>query len=199
MSRKSKKKFDYEVTNLNPGWIKTLVPESFNDVNLNRIIWFYVIHTICTDLSANGIEISKYGWNKNIWRTGKLRNCLYDICNFKRNSNFYKADNQQDMKNACEVCKLKKDFSRNIDEERIAFVKVKNYNEVLSIFYHIRNALAHGRIAIKGNSNKQIVYILEDGRKSNGKFIVTARMVLKEKTLISWINIIKNNSKNEGK
>lgn len=197
MSKKSKKKSDYEVTNLNPGWIKTLVPKNFNDANLNRIIWFYVIHTICTELSANSIEITKYGWNKNIWKTGKLKNYLYCICDFKKNVNFYKADSQQDMKNACEVCKLKKNFSKSIEEERIAFVKARNYNEVLSIFYHIRNALAHGRVAIKKNSNKQIVYILEDGKKGNGKFIVTARMILKEKTLLSWINIIENDSKKE--
>lgn len=194
MSRKRKNKSDYEITNLNPGWIKTLVPEKFDNSKLNEIIWFYVIHTICTDLSANGIEITRYGWSKNVWRTEKLKKYLYNICNFKKNVNFYKASCQQDMKNACEVCNLKKDFSRNIDEERVAFVKVKNYNEILSLFYHIRNSLAHGRIAIKENKKKQIIYILEDGKKSNGRFIVTARMILKEDTLLTWIKIIKNNA-----
>lgn len=197
MSKKSRRKSDYEITNLNPGWIKTVVPENFNEVNLNRIIWFYVIHTICVDLSANGIAISKYGWESKVWKKGKLRDRLYNVCNFEKNKNFYKADNQQDMKNACEICKLKKNFCKNRDEERIAFVKAKNYNEVLSIFYHIRNALAHGRIAIMENSNKEIVYFLEDGRKKTENFIVTARMVLKEKTLLSWIDIIENDSHND--
>jgi hypothetical protein len=196
MSKKSKKKSDYEVTNLNPGWIKTLIPQNFIENNLNRIIWFYVIHTICTGLSANGISINEYGWDKNVWIRGKLKENLYSICNLEKNKNLCKAENQQDMKNACEICKLKKNFCKIRDEERIAFVKAKNYNEVLSIFYHIRNALAHGRIAIMENSQKEIVYFLEDGKKKNEKFIVTARMVLKEKTLISWIDIIENNKRN---
>ena len=98
------------------------------------------------------------------------------------------------MKNACEVCRLKKNFCKNKEEERIAFVSAKNYNEVLSIFYHIRNALAHGRIAIMENMDKEIVYFLEDGRKKNGNFIVTARMALKEKTLLTWIDIIEKGS-----
>ncbi len=194
MSKRKKKKSDYEITNLHPGWIKTVVPKNFNEENLNRIIWFYVIHTICTDVSANGIPITKYGWDNKVWKKGNLKKSLYEKCKFEKDKNFYKASIQQDMKNACEVCKLKKNFCKNKNEERIAFVKVKNYNEVMSIFYHIRNSLAHGRIAIMENSQKEITYFLEDGKKKNEKFIVTARMVLKEKTLISWINTIENKS-----
>lgn len=195
MSKKiSKKNSGYEITNLNPGWIKTVVPKDFNEIKLNRIIWFYVIHTICTDLSANGISINKYGWDKKVWIKEKLKKSLYSIGNLEKNRNLYKAKNQQDMKNVCEICNLKRNFCKIRDEERIAFATVKKYNEILSIFYHIRNALAHGRIAIMKNSNKEIVYFLEDGKKKDGKFIVTARMVLKEKTLISWIDIIENDA-----
>lgn len=77
------------------------------------------------------------------------------------------------MKNACEVCELKKNFHRLSKIERIARVKMNKYNEVLSIFYHIRNALVHGRIAIPRDNTNNICYFLEDGKKKGEDFLVS--------------------------
>ena len=67
------------------------------------------------------------------------------------------------------------------------------YNEFLSICYHIRNAFAHGRLAMYGYKNgSDIVFALEDGVKKKGKFEVRSRMILKKSTLKKWMEILKS-------
>ena len=53
------------------------------------------------------------------------------------------------------------------------------------MFYAIRCAFAHGSFAIHKYKN-QTYYVLEN--KDNG--VLKARMVLKEETLIKWIEIV---------
>lgn len=63
----------------------------------------------------------------------------------------------------------------------------------MSICYHIRNAFAHGRLAMYDYKNcEDIVFVLEDGVKKNGEFQVRSRMVLKKSTLIKWMQILKS-------
>lgn len=64
-------------------------------------------------------------------------------------------------------------------------------NHVLSAFFHIRNALAHGRFEIKKHGNF-LYYYFEDVQRDKDGSKLTARMVLKEKTLLNWIDLIKN-------
>ena len=53
----------FEITSLNPGWIKRRVPNSYADDGLRRIIMFYVINTPCSDLSSSSIPMNEYGWD----------------------------------------------------------------------------------------------------------------------------------------
>ena len=55
----------------------------------------------------------------------------------------------------------------------------------------LRNALAHGRLAMYPLGDEtDIVFALEDGIKRNGEFQVRSRMILKKSTLLKWIDII---------
>lgn len=181
----------YEITSMNPGWIKKRVPDEYADDNLKKLIIFFVINTPCTNLSSSSIDLCMYGWGKDVWQNGKLKKTLFQVAGIERGSTFIVAKKTNDMKSACEKASLKKNFHKNRDKERIAIYKGQ-YNEVLSICYHIRNAFAHGRLVMYDFENgNDIVFVLEDGVKKNGKFQVRSRMVLKKSTLIQWMNILK--------
>ena len=62
----------------------------------------------------------------------------------------------------------------------------------MSLFYHIRNALAHGRFAFKTDTLERFVFIFEDGTvTSDGKeFDLTARGVIRLNSLVLAIKTI---------
>ena len=182
----------YEISPMNPGWIKKRVPDEYADDSLKDLIMFFVINTPCTDLSSSSIDLSDYGWGKGIWQNDKLKKALFQIAGIERGSTFVVAQKTNEMKAVCEKASLKKNFHKSRDYERIAIFKGR-YNEFLSICYHIRNAFAHGRLAMYDYENgKDIVFVLEDGVKKNGEFQVRSRMVLKKSTLIKWMQILKS-------
>lgn len=182
----------YETAPINPGWIKKRVPDNYADDDLRDLIMFYVINTPCTDLSSSSIDLSEYGWSKDIWKNDKLKKCLFDIAQIERNSSIAVAHRADEMKAVCEKTSLKKNFHKSRNRERIAIYKGR-YNEFLSICYHIRNAFAHGRLAMYDfEDGKDIIFALEDGVKKHGEFEVRSRMILKKSTLIKWMKILKS-------
>lgn len=182
----------YEISPMNPGWIKRRVPDEYADDSLKDLIMFFVINTPCTNLSSSSIDLSDYGWGKDIWKNEKLKKALFQIAGIERGSTFVVAQKASEMKSVCEKASLKKNFHKSRDIERIAIFKGR-YNEFLSICYHIRNAFAHGRLAMYDYKNcEDIVFVLEDGVKKNGEFQVRSRMVLKKSTLIKWMQILKS-------
>lgn len=181
----------YEISPLNPVWIKKDIPEEFIDEDFLSLILFYVINTPCVSLSSSGIPLSAYGWDKNIWKKANLKTCLFEIASLERNKTFSVAKKTNEMKEACKKVQLLKGFHKNHDVERITFYKCQD-NEFLSIFYHIRNAFAHGRFTLYLNINQEVVFVLEDGVKNHRDFQVRSRMVLKKSTLIKWMEILKS-------
>lgn len=179
----------------NPGWLATRVPTSYNDENLMRIIMFYVINTPCADLSARGIELSKYGWDSSIWRNDKLKKQLFDVAGIKRNESFIAVKKLDEIKEACKKINLAKGFQRDREKERLVIYKPSKYNEFLAICYHVRNSLAHGRLAMYPiKDSEDIMFVMEDGVARAKKFQVRARMVLKKSTLLEWIDILEKGS-----
>lgn len=165
----------YEISPMNPGWIKKRVPPEYADDSLKDLIMFFVINTPCTDLSSSSIELSNYGWGKNIWKNEKLKKALFQIARIERGSTFVVAQKTSEMKSVCEKASLKKNFHKSRDIERIAIFKGR-YNEFLSICYHIRNSFAHGRLAMYDCKNgNDIMFVLEDGVKKNGEFQARSR------------------------
>ena len=186
----------FEITSLNPGWIKRRVPNSYADDGLRRIIMFYVINTPCSDLSSSSIPTNEYGWDKNVWRHHNLKNKLFAVASLERNSSFGVAKNVSDMKSVCQKIGMKKKFHDERTKEKIVIYKPPRYNEFMAILYHIRNALAHGRLAMYPiEDGKDIMFALEDGIKRNAEFQVRSRMLLKKTTLLKWIDIIEKKEK----
>lgn len=173
-----------------PGWVKrNKVPTEFGDDDLKRIILFYVFNTPCEQLSTSSIPLKDYGWSKTVWQNNILKDQLFNVAKLKRNETFAIAKNVYDIKHVCQKVDLAGKFQEHRDVERIAIYKPSNYPEFMAVFYHIRNALAHGRLAMYKHS-EGIIFILEDGVRKGDRFQVRSRMVIKKSTLLKWIDII---------
>ena len=120
----------YELSPLNPGWIKKEIPEEFVDEDFLSLIVFYVINTPCISLSSSGISLSSYGWDKDIWKKSDLKDYLFKIASLERNKTFGVAKKTNEMKEACKKVQLLKGFHKNHDVERIALYKCQQ-NEFL--------------------------------------------------------------------
>ena len=84
-------------------------------------------------------------------------------------------------------------FPSNIAKERICIYDCKN-NQFMSVFFHIRNAFAHGRFDFRALNDEEY-YILEDVQKDKDCLKVSARMILKKRTLLNWMDIIEGGEK----
>ena len=206
MKKKVKKSMEerkngYVYSPLCPGWVKrNKVPTEFADDALKRIILFYVFNTPCEQLSSSSISLHSYGWAKSVWQNNILKDQLFAVANLKRDKSFAVAKNVYDMKDACNKVNLSGKFQEHRDIERIAIYKPSNYPEFMAVFYHIRNAFAHGRLAMY-KQGEDVAFVLEDGVKKGDRFQVRSRMVLKKSTLLRWIDIIEAGpqNKNEAK
>ena len=179
-------------TSKNPQWLSILAPEEVNNEELFRIVIFYVFHSPCEGLSAMGKTLSCYGWNTPWSKPFYLNKQLKASA-----SNFeilYSANKYGTMSEALEKAELTDDFPSDLGRERICFYNNQK-NQFMSVFYHIRNAFAYGRLNIF-DVNGDCTFVLEDVnsrmKDSNGNIAVSARMILKKQTLLSWIDIIEN-------
>lgn len=179
-----------EISPMNPGWIKRRVPNTYADDDLKRMVLFYVINTPCTILSSSGIPLTEYGWNKDVWKkTRDLAGLLFSVAGLERGKTFFVAKKTDEMKSVCEKANMKKGFHEKREAEKIALYRQPGYNDFMSVLYHIRNAFAHGRLAMYA-ADKDVVFVLEDGLRKNGEFVVRSRMILRKSTLIKWIDIL---------
>jgi hypothetical protein len=172
----------------NPAWINWIPPEQFNDQDLFRIVIFFVFHSPCTNLSAMRKSLSDYGWNtpwrKPYYLNRQLRQAAstYDL--------LYSAEKYDKMDVALEKADLKDSFPSDLSRERICICDNQN-NQFLSVFYHIRNAFAHGRLNMF-DVDGECTFVFEDVRpsKKTEELKVSARMIIRKSTLLKWIEII---------
>jgi len=130
-----------------PQWLNWIAPEKFKDAELYKIVTFYVFQSPCQDLSARCKTLYEYGWS-NPWSKPYYlnRQLKQRATNFEL---FYSASTHDGMDQALQRAHL--DVFPPIDEdgnfdstERLCFYDCKN-NQSMSVFYHIRNMLAHCR------------------------------------------------------
>lgn len=181
----------------NPGWVRNKKGMLFSE-NFNRIMEFYLFSTPCDLVSSSSHGLAGRNWGTKPWSTTKLRSYLLQVGEFKVNSNYFKANKgckkdgkQSDMTEKIASCRLNGTFHTK-RQNGIVFLSSGKYSEFIDIFYYIRCALAHGRFIICEAEDP--VYILEAAKKhkdgNETKSMVTARMIIKESTLIKWADII---------
>ena len=167
------------------GWINGEIPQSDE---ITRLIKFFVLNSPVEELSARIISLSDYGWHepwkKPFWLNKQLKASAsnHDI--------LYATDALGKMDEALNKADLLS-FPPTDLQERICFYDCKK-NQFMSVFYHIRNGFAHGRFNIVGGT-----IVMEDvstHRKgmSSGTVPVSARIIIKTETLLSWIEVIEN-------
>lgn len=178
----------YVFTEKNPNWISEISLKQITDSAFSRIILFFVFLSPCERLSAMSKTLEMYGWEnqwkKPVWLNRKLKNASTNP------SLFFSASTLGDMKQSLEKANMLNNFSADVLEEKVCIYDNLG-NQFMSLFCHLRNAFAHGRFKVeKENGNN--IYIFEDV-SVNAKlqeYKVSARMILKEATLIKWIEII---------
>ncbi len=179
-----------EISSFYAGWIKAKDPSIWTK-NFEKIILFYLFSTPCCLVSSSSTQIFYKKWDKNVWKTDKLRNVLLSVASLTPKSTYISVDKQDDMTHYLSISGLSGIFQSNRVNERICFVTSKKGAAFLDVLYYIRCALAHGRFQIYDDNGTRI-YVLESGKvnKTTGEFTVLARMVLRESTLIAWADIL---------
>ncbi len=177
-----------------PNWITCISDAELRDAAIQEIISFYLIHTPVEELSSMSIPLSEYGWLKP-WRKPVYLNkqlkaaaSTYEL--------LFSADTYDKLGDAINESEEASDFPTSLDIEYIVFYDCKK-NQFISVFYHIRNALAHGRFRICNDSDGNRVVVMEDVVKmsNNSTCKLSARMVIRVNTLLAWISIIKAGEK----
>lgn len=171
-----------------PHWLRWIDSVEFNDPDFVRIVIFFVFHSPCKGLSSMGKTLTEYGWSdpwkKPYYLNKQLKKISSNPCLLYSSSSYDK------MEEALRKSNLLDDFPYDCHSERVCIYNCQS-NQFLSLFYHIRNAIAHGRFDII-NIDDECVYIFEDAAGKDEKRKVSARMILKKGTLIKWIETIEH-------
>ncbi len=184
---------DCVLTERHPTWLDTIVRNEYFDEELYQIILFYIIFSPCPQYCTQGRSLQYYGWKEKPWRTNRYLKAKLDAGVFERKSNFFRPVQKiPDLKEAFRKAKLENDFFKDRSFERVAFLNTED-NSYMSLFRHVRCALAHGRLAIYPTpDNKDAVLVMENGNEKGAYFQVKARMVLRKSTLLKWSQIVRN-------
>ena len=177
-------------TNRNPDWMNWIAPDRFNDHDLFRIVIFFVFHSPCSELSSMHKTLKEYGWStpwrKPYYLNRQLRQAAsnYEL--------LFSAKDYDGMDAALKKANLNDGFPSDFSRERICIYDNQK-NQFLSVFYHIRNALAHCRLNMV-DVGGECVFILEDvqPKKDADQLKVSARMILRKSTLLRWIELIES-------
>ncbi|MCI5830099.1 MAG: hypothetical protein SPJ89_09915 [Treponema sp.] len=176
-----------EFDEIDTKWIKPLDDKILADANFQKILSFYLFHTPVNSLSAQSKDLQSYGWPKPWNKKFKLNTQLKEVSSNEKL--IYSANRYDVMADALSKADLLTDFPNNIETERIS-VLVSYQTQFVSIFAHLRNSLAHARFCIKEvnvNGQQIRVYVFQDrGKKQK----ISARMIIRESTLLKWIEII---------
>lgn len=174
--------------NRNADWINWIAPDRFDDYDLFRIVIFFVFHSPCPKLSCMGRTLDEYGWTTPWKKPYCLNRQFRQVA-----SNYellFSAEKYDTMDAALVKADLKEGFPSDLTRERICiYDNLKN--QFMSVFYHIRNAIAHCRLNMV-DVDGECVFVLEDVQpnKNADRLKVSARMILRKSTLLKWIDLI---------
>ncbi len=151
---------------------------SFEDKNFARVYRFYVIETPVVGVSARGKSFKERGVN------------MISLCAaMKRETPFLKEYwFEKAAKDVPECCRERGIHEKASMSQEIVIHTVNDQHcsgKTDSLFYAIRCAFAHGSFAIHHYRSEKY-YILENCDK--GK--IKARMILRESSLLKWIDVV---------
>lgn len=145
-----------------------------NNKNFNAILSFYLFECPVPDKSYRGNVFEQFGWKGNNYKTLKSK-MIKAACDLK--GHYY----------PCKKDELQLKFSEleKTSSEYCVFFKYDERKVIPSLFTAIRNALAHGSFD-RRRYHKETFYFF-----ANYYGFYKAKIVLREKTLLKWIDIVK--------
>ena len=177
-----------------PLWMGQL-PEKYMEI-LKPYYDFFVLRSLFEKQSARSKSFMAYGWEFDPFCNNYLGLALTKILPSMQGIPRI-AERKTDFLSVLEQNHLTEKELSDLNESRFAVVKAsakKGNNEFMSLFYHIRNALSHGRIGIKEGTD-ELVFVFEDGllkrKKAEPNFEVTARAIISKSKLDAMIRVIK--------
>lgn len=177
-----------------PNWVHEGLPIDTAQRYFNELSRFYIVETPVESLSASSVSLAKYGWTSPWAKPEYLNRRIKDASSNK--SLFFSAKTLKDMESVIKKAGLQETAELSNFHEVVAIYDIK-YNQTLSMMYHIRNALCHGRY-IYINHNSEIWIALEDvtNTRNTDKMMnakrLTARMLLRQSTLRKWQKLIRH-------
>lgn len=193
----AKKSLDNELvtTEFHAEWLNLPSPFDMLDDEWLSIIVFYVFHSPVSGVSARGKLLSDFQWGaKNRLstdsRTLGLRLMKYAGMDEKK---FQCVENNWKLRQSLSENGLI-DFPKDWSDVRLTYYCPKKEDEKYerkyeNLFRHIRNAFAHGRVALH-DSDTETYIALEDVNYTNNEYRVTARMILSKSILLRWMRVI---------
>lgn len=149
----------------------------FSNKTFAKIYSFFVIESPVKGNSCRGKTFTDMGWDlKNLSSVLKRETLIPNDCWF--------SGNQKEVKDKIKEKNIY--HSVELPIELIIHMKSQN-SKTIGLFHTIRCAFAHGAFAIH-KYNKDNYYFFENNNK-NG---CSGRIIVKEKTLLKWINIVQN-------
>lgn len=172
------------------GWFQKPISEEFKTEKYYSILNYFLLEAAPEGLSYKHKELKENGWPNDVFRSSILYNHMFS--NFLSKNSIFIDEKRDTFKQSLNKINFDKSF-HNIREEGIVVQKKSNMNRINSVLYHIRNSFAHGRFQIY-KFNNEIYYCLESGiiKKRANLFCLKSRMIIKEKTLLSWIELFNN-------
>lgn len=154
-------------------------PKALSNSNLQKILQFYLLECPVQGKSFRGKTFKNYGYIGSA-AFGVLKRKLLGAATPSLLNNYMPSSKNELADN------FKKCERITYPDEYCVFLKTNENSVISSLFSAIRNSFAHGSFNVRSYKNTRIYYL------SNFKNYEKARIVLYEKTLISWIDIIQN-------
>lgn len=183
---------DYLKVLPNELWLNSIIGKDFYDIDLLRLVDFYVLHSPCKVSSYSPITLERLGW-KNPWHSSCFRAAFDEVAGFVEGENFIYSESKNHFLE--KWTDLEYNFPSDCNNEYAVFVKAGEGNPRMDLLHRIRNSLAHGRFtAVRRNGEFYIS--MEDVTELqglNGLYVV-ARICLKKSTLISLMDFFERKS-----
>lgn len=153
------------------------IPSLPSSTNLLKIMNFYLFSCPVPGKSVRGISFAEYGF-KGKKAFSALKREMLKSASISLDEN-YKPCKKEELGDAFYLIE-----NVSPPNEYCVFLKHDEKNITASLFVAIRNAFAHGSFNVKSYNGVRIFFFVNfDGYKK-------AQLVLQEKTLLAWIQIV---------
>lgn len=157
---------------------------------------FFVTYSMCGTQSAKKKSFTDYGWNSNKIEdtsSGKavptaLGKSLKTVLEFKRLDSSFVFSSNNDLGQLFLNNQLSDGILPEYDTERFVIGNTTGENKYTKLFYRIRDGFAHGKYILKYSSRNEKMILFQD----NDRTKVTARILLKLNTLLSFATVSSN-------